>query len=64
MKALTAFIGGAVVGAVAALLFAPEKGENLRERIADTLRKYGCRRSDDEIDAIVEEISEQIADEK
>lgn len=63
MKALTAFIGGAVVGAVAALLFAPEKGENLRERIADTLRKYGCR-SDDEIDAIVEEISEQIADEK
>jgi len=64
MKALTAFIGGAVVGAVAALLFAPEKGENLRERIADYLRKCGCRRNDDEIDAIVKEISEQVADEK
>lgn len=63
MKALTAFLGGAVAGAVAALLFAPEKGETLREKIADTLRKYGCR-NNDEIEALVEEISAQVEEEK
>ncbi len=64
MKALTAFLGGAVAGAVAALLFAPEKGETLREKIAETLRKYGCRSNEEDIDAIVEEISAQVEEEK
>ena len=38
MKATTllaAFLGGAIVGAGSALLFAPEKGEDLREQIKD-----------------------------
>ena len=30
---LTAFIGGAVLGTTAGLLFAPEKGENQRRKI-------------------------------
>lgn len=64
MKTLAAFLGGALAGAAVALLFAPEKGETLREKIADTLRKYGCRGSEDEIDAIVEEISAQVESEK
>lgn len=36
---LYAFLGGAIVGAIAAVLFAPEKGEDLRRRIKDVLRK-------------------------
>ena len=47
---LYAFIGGAIVGAGAAILFAPEKGEDIRARIADLLRKKGILCSDNEID--------------
>ena len=41
LSLLYAFIGGAIVGAGAAVLFAPEKGEDIRARIADLLRKKG-----------------------
>ena len=33
-----AFLGGAVVGALAAILFAPEKGSDLRKRVFRILR--------------------------
>ena len=42
MKALNilyAFLGGAIVGCGAALLFAPEKGSDVRERICKILRR-------------------------
>ena len=49
---ISAFIGGAVVGAGAALLFAPEKGEDLRRRIRDILHERGrCRRTCREVDS-------------
>lgn len=60
MKALTfvsAFLGGAIVGCGAALLFAPEKGEELRDRIVKILRKRGINISDSEVDALVAELS-------
>ncbi len=60
MKALTfisAFLGGAIVGCGAALLFTPEKGSDLRNRIAELLRKRGVKISDDEVDALVAELS-------
>lgn len=60
MKALNilyAFLGGAIVGCGAALLFAPEKGEELRERICSLLRKKGIKISDEEVDALVAELS-------
>ena len=62
MKTLAAFIGGAVAGAAVALLFAPEKGEDLRNRIAALVRKYKINAEEAEIDAIADEIVEQIKD--
>lgn len=60
MKALTlisAFIGGAIVGCGAAMLFAPEKGADIRCRIAELLKKNGIKISDAEVDALVAELS-------
>lgn len=59
---LYAFIGGAIVGAGAAILFAPEKGEDVRARIAELLRKKGILCSDSEIDALVEQLTTEIDD--
>ena len=65
MKATTllaAFLGGALVGAGAALLFAPEKGEDLRGQIKTLLKKYGiCRCTrEEEFEEIVDQIAEEI----
>lgn len=57
---IAAFLGGAIVGAGAALLFAPEKGEDVRARIREILRKKGICCCDDEIDALVEQLTTEI----
>ncbi len=60
MRALTlisAFVGGAIVGCGAALLFAPEKGEDVRSRICSLLKKKGIKISDQEVDALVAELA-------
>ncbi len=62
LSTLYAFIGGAIVGAAAAVLFAPEKGEDIRSRISEILRKKGILCSDNEIDALVEQLTTQIDD--
>ncbi len=59
---LYAFFGGAIVGAGAAVLFAPEKGEDLRRRIKDVLRKKGILCTENEIDALVEQLTTEIDD--
>ena len=63
MKSLSifyAFLGGAIVGCAGALLFAPEKGTDLRERIKEMLKKKGIDVSDDEVERLVRQISAQI----
>lgn len=52
-----AFLGGAIVGASASLLFAPEKGEDLRKRICRIVRRKGLKISEDEVDALVAELT-------
>ena len=63
MKALdflVAFIGGAVVGAACGMLFAPEKGSDLREKIAEALRKRGIKLNRKEMSDLVDEIAEEL----
>lgn len=62
LSVLYAFVGGAIVGAGAAILFAPEKGEDIRQRIKALLRKRGIFCSDKEIDALVEQLTTEIDD--
>lgn len=57
LNILYAFLGGAIVGASAAILFAPEKGEELRARIVKILRRKGIKITDEEVDALVAELS-------
>lgn len=60
MKALNilyAFLGGAIVGCSAAILFAPEKGSNVRARVCDLLKRKGIKISDAEVDALVAELA-------
>ncbi len=59
---LFAFLGGAIVGAGAALLFAPEKGEDLRDQIKSLCRKYGIgkNKAEAEVDRLVDEIAAEV----
>ncbi len=64
MKALNylvAFLGGVAIGSAAGLLLAPEKGADTRERIAEALRKRGIRLNRKDMDALVTDISEELA---
>lgn len=60
MKALNilyAFLGGAIVGCSAALLLAPEKGEDVREKICSLIKRKGIKISDAEVDELVAELA-------
>lgn len=59
MRTLCAFLGGAIAGAGLALLFAPEKGEELRAQVRNILRRYGVVDAPTE-DELVEQIVAEV----
>lgn len=57
---LGSFLSGAIVGAVFGILFAPEKGEDTRELIAQKLRDKGIKLSKSDLDELVDEIASEV----
>ena len=59
-KMLLALLGGAVVGATAALLFAPKSGAELRAEIAAIAREKYKNLNLDEINKLVDKVMSRI----
>lgn len=57
---LVAFLGGAAIGAVVGVLFAPEKGEDTREKIREMLRQKGIKLSHRDMEELVDQIATEI----
>lgn len=64
LNVLAAFLGGAAVGATLGILFAPEKGKDTRERIAEMLREKGIKLRGNDLDQLVDEIAAEIKSDK
>ena len=62
LNVLAAFLGGAAVGAAVGILFAPDKGEATRKKIADILREKGIRLNREEMDDLVDKIASEVKD--
>ena len=62
LNILAAFIGGAAIGAALGILFAPEKGEDPRQKIKDILREKGIKLNRSEMDELVDKIAAEVKD--
>lgn len=59
LSVLAAFIGGAVAGAALGILFAPEKGDDTRAKIAEAVKESGAKLNKEEFEKLVNSIQEK-----
>ena len=60
LNVLAAFLGGAAVGAACGVLFAPEKGTDTRNRIAEVIRKRGIKLNSKDMESHVDDIADEL----
>lgn len=60
LNVLAAFLGGAAVGAACGILFAPEKGSEVRSKISEALRKRGINLNPKELEHLVDDITAKL----
>ncbi len=60
---LGAFIGGAIVGAIAGILFAPEKGSDTRAKLSGTvddfLKKHNIKLNRKDVENLVDDLDSE-----
>lgn len=57
---LITFLGGAFLGAIIALLLAPESGEETREKIKTKLEEKGIKLSKEQLDQFIDSLKEKL----
>ena len=57
---ILAVVGGALVGASLGLLFAPKKGEDMRDEIVNYLESKGIKLKKSKLDQLVGELQEEV----
>lgn len=63
MKGLSIFaaiIGGIAIGAACGILFAPEKGDDMRAKIAEAIRSRGLKLNRKEMENLVDDITDEL----